>query len=97
MALDSGVTLQTDTLAPVPGGPVRTVLATVLINGVPTQVQMQAVVLCDASGAVQDFQHEMAWQDEMLAEMREIRRLIALFMGVYQPIPETINVYDASR
>lgn len=97
MPLDSPIPLQTDTLSTLPGGGIRTITAMVVINDQLTPVQMQVVCIADANGMIMDANHDAAWQEEMLTEMRELRRLVAMFLGVYQPIPETLSQYNASR
>lgn len=83
MAQEQGISVQSDTLAPVSGGPVRTILATVLINGVPTQVQMQVVALADERGIPFERPPAAALYDrKMLNVLYDIRALLCNFMGV---------------
>ena len=70
------ISLQTDNIQTVPGGGVRMITTQVLINGVLTTVQMQAIVACDADGrpiSVDDTTEML-----ILRELREIRKLLAI-------------------
>ena len=79
---ETPVPLQADTITTLPGGGIRTVVATVLVNGIPTPVQMQVVSLADADGVILDDFPAYNKSREILIELREIRRLIALALGV---------------
>jgi hypothetical protein len=76
------VPLQTDTITTAPGGGIRTITATVMINGIPTQVQMQVVALADPNGVLVDDHTAAHIQFATLRELREIKRLLALMAGV---------------
>lgn len=92
---DLGVTLQADTLAPVAGGPVRTVSAVIPLGGIPTQVQQQVVVVADPSGVLIESaipiltaMLEVLKNHNLLLE--EIRACQTAFMGF--PIIDQENV-----
>lgn len=82
------VALQTETSAPLPGAGVRTIVATVMVGGVPTPVQMQVVSLSDGLGNIIDSFADYNWQKAMLFELREIRTLVSEALGVFPIIPE---------
>lgn len=92
MPQDQSIPLQTDTLSTVPGGGVRTIGLSVPIAGAATPVQQQVVSIADASGAILDQQAEQLWRAQVIDELREIRKLIALFMGIYVPLPESSDI-----
>jgi hypothetical protein len=81
MPNESPVPLQADTLSQLPGGGVRTIVAVVMVNGVPTPVQMQVVTVADQNGVLLD-----APRDDVLREMsndlKDIRKLVAMLLGV---------------
>jgi hypothetical protein len=89
---EGGVSLQTDTLSQVPGGPARTIIATVMIGGVPTPVQMQVVTLADGNGNVIDDFAQYENDIQIVSELREIRKLLAMFMGVPVVAPENRQI-----
>jgi hypothetical protein len=62
-------------------GSVRTVQATVLVAGVPTNVEMQVVALADSNGVPIDDVVGASYQLAMLRELREIRTLLAAQQG----------------
>lgn len=80
MPPESPVPLQADTLSQLPGGGVRTVVAVVLVNGVPTPVQMQVVTIADANGVLLD-----APKDDLLREicnhLKDLKQLVANVTG----------------
>lgn len=84
MATETGVSLQADQLATVPGGPVRFVTMQVPINGVLTTVQAQVVAMTDANGQVLDWSYQPSSNQlaDVINELRELRTLIATWMGV---------------
>lgn len=82
MAQEQPVPLQTDTVSNLPGGGVRTVVATVLVNGVPTPVQMQVVAIADEDGVIFDSTPNPTLQD-IADSLRDIRRLLGLWLGVH--------------
>jgi uncharacterized membrane-anchored protein len=49
---EQGVPIQTDQLTTVPGGPIRTVTVTVMVNGVATPMQMQVIAIADENGVL---------------------------------------------
>lgn len=55
------------------GALVRTVRVTTLVDGVPTEVEMQVVGIADAEGRPVAFPGDAEWRDEVLAELRAIR------------------------
>lgn len=77
MPNEQPIPLQVDNVSTLPGGGVRTLVATVLVAGVPTQVSMQVVVLADANGAMVDPRESPAWAVALLAELRAIKQLLA--------------------
>jgi hypothetical protein len=83
MAQEGQINLQADTLSTVPGGAMRTIIATMMVNGVLTPVQMQVVSLSDANGAILDgFQVYSTQLEDLRSEMRAIRVLLATWLGV---------------
>ena len=87
MAEASPIPLQTDTLSTLPGGGVRTLTVTVMVNGVPTPVLMQVVAIADAAGTVQG---DLATEETLhgiFDELRAIRDLLAIIAQV--PVLET--------
>ena len=76
------VPLQQDTLSTLPGGGIRTITATVMINDVPTQVQMQVVALADPSGALLAGSTNLDVLAAILDELREIKSALRLQAGV---------------
>lgn len=84
-ASEQPVPLQSDTVTTAPGG-VRAINAVVLVNGVPTLVQMQVVSLADANGRVlQDLSALTDPMEAVVDELRQIKRLLAIIAQV----PET--------
>lgn len=83
MAQEQGIGLQSDTLSPVAGGPIRTMLVTTLINGVPTQVQMQVVAIADERGVPFEPPLQAGTYDKNIYScLRDIRSLLSFFTGV---------------
>lgn len=82
MAIESGVSLQADSLSTVPGGPVRFIQMSMPISGQQTLVQAQVVAVTDANGVVLDWNGYSTQMNDILDELRELRKLIALWMGV---------------
>jgi hypothetical protein len=84
MAVEQSIPLQTDTVSTLPGGGVRTVLATVLIGGVPTTVQMQVVSLADESGRLIDLRDlsALARLDELCSTLRRCETILAHVAGL---------------
>ena len=83
MAQEQAINLQADTLSTVPGGGIRTITVQMVVNGVQTPVQMQVVSMSDANGAILDgFQVYSQQLNDLRAEMRAIRLLLATWMGV---------------
>lgn len=87
---DQQIQLQSDTIAPIPGGGIRMATATVMIGGMPTQVQMQVVTLADGTGVLVGIPDNTAWQRAVLSELHEMRKLMAMFMGI--PILDTDDI-----
>jgi hypothetical protein len=75
------VPLQQDTLTQLPGGGIRTITGMVMINDVPTQVQMQVVTIADPSGALLGDRGDDV-QIAILGELREIRRVLSHMAGI---------------
>lgn len=93
---DQGIALQTDTLSPVAGGPVRTLSLMVPVNGVMTQVQAQVVMISDSTGNIIDGWAQYDQWRALLTELREIRTILAIANGmpaIFQPldIPPAAN------
>jgi hypothetical protein len=64
----------------------RTIVATVLVNGVPTPVRMEVVALSDSNDIASS-----ANQIAMLKELRAIRVLLAKYLGepfIFDPLPD---------
>ena len=92
MAIEQGVSIQQDTLSPVAGGPVRTIQGTVLINGVPTTVQMQVVVFADQNGVLTAPPPDSTVVlTDLLAVMKDVRTLLSQWLGV-GVIDQTVTV-----
>lgn len=82
-ATERGIALQQDTITNVDGGPVRVLQGTAIINGVPTNVQMQVVVLADADGRFVPAQPDnTAILLDTLAVLKDIRTLLSFQMGL---------------
>ena len=82
-APERGIALQQDTITNVDGGPVRVLQGTAIINGVPTAVQMQVVVLADADGRfVVQQEDPITVLEDLLAVMKDIRTLLSFQMGL---------------
>jgi len=82
-ANERGIALQQDTITNVDGGPVRVLQGTAIINGVPTAVQMQVVVLADADGRfVPVMPDNTAILLDTLAVLKDIRTLLSFQMGL---------------
>lgn len=82
----TGITIQSDTLAPIAGGPVRMLTTTVPLQGVATQVQQQVVVVADPNGVLVD--NPVPVLNAMLevlkdqnAILEELRAMMASFVG----------------
>jgi hypothetical protein len=93
VAQEQGVQLQADTLAAT-GSPVRMIGSgvTVTVNGVPVQTAQQVVSVADANGAIIDKFFDNSTSQDILIELREMRKLLCLFMGVpytSPALPET--------
>jgi hypothetical protein len=87
-APEQPVPLQSDTITPQPGGGVRAVTAYVLINGVPTPVQMQVIAVADAQGRVLNNLPDMYDPFEaVVSELRAIKQLLGQIAQV--PIFDT--------
>lgn len=83
MAIEQGVSLQQDQLSNVAGGPARTILTTVSINGVPTQVQMQVVSIADERGMLFEAPvNNAVVLEDILAVLCDIRTLLSFRMGL---------------
>lgn len=76
------VQLQTDTIGTAPGGGIRTITATVMVNGVPTQVQMQVVAIADPAGVLIDDFATYNIQMQTLATLRRIEQLLSFQNGL---------------
>jgi len=61
--------------------------ANVTIAGAPVQTAQQVVSIADSYGAIVDqFYDQTARNIDIVSELREIRRLLSLYMGVpFQP------------
>lgn len=95
---ESPVQLQVDTVAPAPGssstgGGVRTIVMTVPVNGVPTQVQVQVVAMTDGQGNIVDTFAPDRYEMAILQELRELRKLISSFLGV-APVFEPLYMQE---
>lgn len=91
---DNAVPLQTDTLSAVPGGGVRTITATVMLNGVATPVQMQVIALADGGGNIIDDFSNYNFAIQNLNELREIRKLLCQILGVPMLAAELRGIND---
>lgn len=76
MANEQPVQLQTDTLSNLPGGGVRTITATILVNGVPTSVQMQVVSVADEFGRLLVPDYDAT--SKIVMELRRIQELLCI-------------------
>lgn len=82
-ATERGIALQQDTLTNVDGGPVRVLQGTAIINGVPTNVQMQVVVLANADGQFVPVPEDpITALEDILAVMKDIRTLLSFQLGL---------------
>ena len=84
MAQEQSVQLQTDALTPT-GAPLRIIVsgANVTIAGAPVATGQQVVSIADSTGAIIDQTRDVtATLTDLLAELREIRKLVSMFMGV---------------
>lgn len=80
---ERGISLQQDTITNVDGGPVRVLQGVANVNGVPTQVQMQVVVLADGDGRlVPVYDDPTPVLTDLLAVMKDIRTLLSFQMGL---------------
>lgn len=70
------------------GPGVRTVAVTTLIDGVPTVVQMQVLCIADEGGNIICDFASYNMQVAMLTELRAIRRLDAMRIGIFEATPE---------
>lgn len=75
------VPLQTDTITQLPGAGVRTIIAQVLVNGVPTPVQMQVVAISDANGIIIDNFAQVSLLQAIVSELQQLRTIIATAYG----------------
>lgn len=84
MGQEGQIPLQSDQLSLVAGGPIRTIIATIPINGIPTQVQMQVVAIANADGIFEDQQNPYInqIQFEILTTLKDIRRIVAQLAGI---------------
>lgn len=70
------------------GAGIRTISVTTLIDGVPTEVQMQVIAIADEAGnVIKDFA-TYNLQLAQLAELRGIRRLTAMRLGAFDPVAD---------
>ena len=96
MPQDAPVALQQDNVAPVPGtgAGIRTVLVTVMVNNVPTQVAMQAVAIADSDGHTIDFatvnQNQILIM--LLQETRQTNAMLSVLSGI--PYEPDLNISD---
>lgn len=64
------------------GGPlIRNLLLTTIINGVPTQVQMQVIAISDSFGNVIDDFMDYQWKAQVIHELRMLRMEMAQDKG----------------
>ena len=93
MPNDQPIALQQDNVAPVPGSGagVRTILVTVMVNNVPTQVAMQAIAVADADGHTIDFSTSRmeVLMTMLLQEQRITNTMLSMFTGM--PYVETFE------
>lgn len=73
------VPLQVDTITAAPGGGIRAITALVMLNGVPTQVQMQVIAMADATGrTLADLGTLTDPFEAVIDELKSIKRLLAV-------------------
>ena len=81
---ESGIPLQTDTVAPLPGDGVRTITATVPMgDGTRKTFQMQVVSIADEQGRIIDFQNRDLLS-AILVESVAQTRLLAIIANIPQ-------------
>lgn len=87
-SIDSGVSLQADTLSTVPGGPIRTAGVFITVGGLQTQVQQQVVTLADKNGVLVGDQFEPLLasiadsQLRTLVLLADLRTMLGFFTGM---------------
>ena len=102
MPNDQPIQLQQDNVQPVPGtgAGVRTLLVTVMVNNVPTQVAMQAIAVADADGHVIDFSSQPTKDllTLLLQEQRITNQMLSALSGIsYIPtISTTVDPVNTS-
>ena len=75
------VPLQTDTITQLPGAGVRTIIAQVMVNGVPTPVQMQVTSIADANGVILDNFAQQDLLNGIILELQGIRNVLCTAYG----------------
>jgi hypothetical protein len=90
---ESPIALQADTLSTLPIG-VRTVVVKVPVNGVLTDMQVQVVAICDSAGNVLDSFTDRDIMADVCRELRGIRKLLAMQMGVPHATFEPLSVLE---
>ena len=88
---EQGVPLQTDTLSNVPGGAIRTITVTTLVNGVQTPVQMQVVCLADPNGVLLEAREILL---PVLVDISEILKDIRVMMSKLSDMPFTDDEFN---